>query len=151
MTEAEGVDVRLISEADLDLLVSADTSVFDHPVDPALARAYLAHPDYLIALAIEQDKVVGMATGLFYFHPDKPLEFFVNEVGVAENHHRRGIGKRLMEALFEAARARGVGYAWVGTETDNVAANALYRSLGPSGEGMVVYEFDLGTSPNKSI
>lgn len=142
------IETRLIGEADVDLLVSADTSVFDNPVDPALARAYLAHPDYVIALATQDGTVVGMATGLFYFHPDKPLEFFVNEVGVAESHWRRGIAGRLMAVLFDAARARGVRYAWVGTETGNTAANALYRSFGPKGQEMMFYEFDL-TAPRE--
>lgn len=144
------IETRLIGAADFDLLVSADTSVFDNPVDPVLARAYLAHPDTEIALATDGGKVVGMATGLFHFHPDKPLEFFVNEVGVAESHQRRGIAKKLMELLFEAARERGVSYAWVGTETDNDAANALYKSLGSSGQEMMFYEFDLHASDGVS-
>jgi hypothetical protein len=59
-----GIVARLIGEADLDLLISADTSVFDEPIDPVLAKAYLAHPDYTIALAMDGDKVVGMATGM---------------------------------------------------------------------------------------
>lgn len=138
-----GIVSRLIGEADLDLLISADTSVFDEPIDPALAKAYLAHPDYRIALATDGDKVVGMATGMFYFHPDKPLELFINEVGVAESHQRRGIASRLMALLLDAGRARGAGSAWVATETDNDAANGLYTNMGSSGQGMVYYEFDL--------
>ncbi|WP_417579151.1 GNAT family N-acetyltransferase [Pelagibacterium sp.] len=137
------ITVKLVGSDDLHLLLSADVSVFDDPVQPDLARAYLAHPDYLIALACEGSKVVGMASGLFYFHPDKPLEFFVNEVGVAESHQRRGIAKRLMEVLFDAARKRGVAYAWVGTEADNVPAKALYSALNGKGQSMAYYEFDL--------
>lgn len=142
------IEIRLIGEADLDLLVSADTSVFDEPIDPALARAYLAHPDYRIALATDGDRVVGMATGMFYFHPDKPLELFVNEVGVAESYQRRGIASRLMDLLLDAGRERGAGSAWVATETDNDAANGLYTSMGSPGQAMVYYEFDL-TAPTE--
>ena len=138
-----GIVTRLIGETDLDLLISADTTVFDEPIDPQLAKAYLAHPDYRIALATDGDRVVGMATGMFYFHPDKPLELFINEVGVAESHQRRGIASRLMELILEAGRARGAGSAWVATETDNDAANGLYTHMGSSGLGMVYYEFDL--------
>ncbi|AEQ53256.1 GNAT family N-acetyltransferase [Pelagibacterium halotolerans] len=137
------ITVKLLDENDLDLLISADISVFDGPIQPDLAKAYLAHPDYLIALASEGDKVVGMATGLYYFHPDKPLEFFVNEVGVAESHQRNGIARRLMTTLFDAARRRGVRYAWVGTEDDNIPAKALYERLDGKGQTMAYYEFDL--------
>ena len=143
MSEFAGIDIRLIGEADLDLLVSADTTVFDDPVDPKLAKAYLAHSDYIIALASEGDKVVGMATGMFYFHPDKPLEFFIQEVGVAESHQRRGIAFRLMGLLLDAARDRDAQSAWVATETDNDAANGLYTRMGSSGQEMIYYEFDL--------
>lgn len=144
-----GVEIRLLSPLDLELLLAADTSVFDNPIDPHLAKAYLDHPDYFIALAVDGDKVVGMATGLVHFHPDKPLEFFVNEVGVAEGHQRRGIAKSLMAALFDAARARGVRYAWVGTELDNGPARALYESVGGSGQEMAFYEFDLAAPKDK--
>lgn len=137
------VTVKLLDFSDFDLLCSADTSVFDNPIQPERARAYLAHPDYNIALAVDGDNVVGMASGLFYFHPDKPLELFVNEVGVAESYQRQGIATRLMEVLFDAARERGVTYAWVGTEGDNLPARALYVRSGGKGQDMAYFEFDL--------
>lgn len=137
------VQIDLIDEHNIDLLLSADAGVFDAPIRPDLARAYVAHPDYLIALAHEEGKVVGMASGLFYFHPDKPREFYVNEVGVAESHQRRGIASRLMEKLLAAARQGGAHYAWVGTESGNFAARALYRRLGGEEDLMAYYGFEL--------
>lgn len=137
------IEIRLLAPGDLAILLRAGTDVFDNPIDPDLARAYLEHPDYLIALALDGEAVVGMATGLFYFHPDKPRDFWVNEVGVAQSHHRRGIGKAVTKALLDAARARGATYAWVGTESDNVPAKALYKALGGQGQDMAYYEFDL--------
>ncbi|WMT86931.1 GNAT family N-acetyltransferase [Pelagibacterium sp. 26DY04] len=150
MTQPAGILVRVIGEADLDLLLSADTSVFDEPVKPDLAKAYLAHPDYLIALATDGDKVVGMATGLFYFHPDKHPEFYVNEVGVAESHQRRGIGKKLMAVLLDAAAARGVTYGWVATETDNLPARSLYEAIGGKSVDMVYFELNLSKHPDQT-
>lgn len=144
------VTIRLLDHDDLDILLRADETVFDHAIDPRLARAYLAHPDYLIALALDGDIVVGMTSGLFYFHPDKPLEFFVNEVGVAQSHQRRGIAKQLVQTVLGAAKTRGADYAWVGTERDNDAAKALYRSLGGKGQDMAYYEFNLSENPEKS-
>ncbi len=140
------IGIKHLGVNDIDILLGAGTDVFDNPIDPDLARRYLAHPDYEIVVAMEGDVVVGMATGLYYFHPDKPVEFFVNEVGVADSHHRRGIGKMLMHALFEVIGAKNVKYAWVGTETDNIAARALYDSVGGDGQGMMFYEFDLEKS-----
>jgi len=125
------------------VLDAVATEVFDEAIDPQLARAYLAEPRYRLVVALDGDTVVGMASGFSYFHPDKAPEFFVNECGVDDAYVRRGIGARLMRALFAEARRMGITLAWLGTETDNVAANALYASLGGKPETMVYYEFDL--------
>jgi len=37
----------------------------------------------------------------------------------------------------------GCSEAWLGTELDNTAANALYRSLGGKEQTIKYYEFDL--------
>jgi ribosomal protein S18 acetylase RimI-like enzyme len=86
-----------------------------------------------------------MATGIEVFHPDKAPQLFINEVGVAETHRRRGIATSLLAILFEAAKKRGCDCAWVGTELDNEAANALYRSIpgGESAQTFVLYEWPL--------
>src|SRR4051812_40233519 len=44
--------------------------------------------------------VVGMASGVHYVHPDRDPELFVNEVGVAETHRGRGVGRRLVAPLL---------------------------------------------------
>jgi aminoglycoside 6'-N-acetyltransferase I len=79
-------------------------------------------------------------------HPDKGPEFFVNEVGVGDAWLRQGIGKRLMRAILAEAKAAGCREAWLGTETDNAEALALYRSVmrEPDKEGpMVAFTFRL--------
>jgi ribosomal protein S18 acetylase RimI-like enzyme len=124
------IEVRLLGPADAALLDRVADDVFDHAIQPALAQAFLADPKNLLAVAIEEDGlVVGMATGLLYLHPDKPLQCFVNEVGVSPRWHRRGLGARLMQALLAAARERGAQEAWVATEENNTPARALYKSL----------------------
>jgi ribosomal protein S18 acetylase RimI-like enzyme len=124
------IEVRLLGPADAALLDRVADDVFDHAIQPALAQAFLADPKNLLAVAIEEDGlVVGIATGLLYLHPDKPLQCFVNEVGVSPRWHRRGLGARLMQALLAAARERGAQEAWVATEENNTPARALYKSL----------------------
>ena len=44
---------------------------------------------------------------------------------------------------MERARARGCKGIWLATETDNIAARALYRRLGADETtGIVVYDWD---------
>ena len=138
--------IRLLGPGDDAVLRSVAEGVFDGPVDPRLTAEFLSDPRHHLAVAVEDGVVVGMASGVTYVHPDKPAQLFVNEVGVAPSHRRRGIARRLTEALFEHARALGCTEAWLGTEVDNVAARRLYESAGgtETAEPFVLYEFPLG-------
>jgi hypothetical protein len=87
-------------------------------------------------VAIDDGLVVGFASGVHYIHPDKPPELWVNA---------------LLHALFDVGRVHNCRTAWVLTCRDNVAAMALYTSVGGT-EGtddsgpaaaMVGYTFDL--------
>ncbi|KFL36625.1 GNAT family N-acetyltransferase [Arenimonas donghaensis] len=122
-------EVRLLRSGDESTLERVEPDVFDNPVQPDLAARYLADPNNLLAVAIRDGEVVGMASGLMYLHPDKPLQLFVNEVGVAASCRGQGMGKRLVQALLEQARIRGCTEAWVATELANAPARALYAAM----------------------
>jgi ribosomal protein S18 acetylase RimI-like enzyme len=139
---SEVITFRVLGPSDLDLLVSVRDGLFDNPVDAAQAVAFLADPLHEIVLAYAGDDAVGMATGTVLLHPDKPPVMFVNEVGVREDWQRRGIGRAVTERLMEVARARGCKGIWLGTEPDNDAALALYRSLGGEEEMFVGFGWD---------
>jgi ribosomal protein S18 acetylase RimI-like enzyme len=69
---------------------------------------------------------------------------FLNELAVAEQHRRQGIGKALVVALRDLARARGCSAMWVLTDHDNRAANRTYQSTNPSiGTSHVMYDWPL--------
>ena len=61
-----------------------------------------------------------------------------------------GLGRALMEAAMDTARAEGATYMDLGTSEDDVAARRLYESLGfsnregkPDGPPNYFYERDL--------
>lgn len=140
------VTFRTLRAGDAAVLANVAQGVFDEPVQRELAAEFLAEPRFRIVVALAGDLVVGMATGLVHMHPDKGPEFFINEVGVGDAWLRRGIGGRLMQAILAEARAAGATTAWLGTESDNTAALALYRAAmreGDSEETMQVFTFDL--------
>ena len=99
-------------------------------------------------VAVADGVVVGMASGIAYAHPDKPLQLFVNEVGVSPRFQRLGIGKELMTALLQRGRELGCCEAWVATEEGNSAARRLYDALGgrEDDERAVVYVYPLNVS-----
>lgn len=127
---AVAVEIRILGPDDGAVLDRVDPEVFDEGVDARWSAEFLADPRHHLAVAIDGGVVVGMASGVHYVHPDKPPELWVNEVGVAPSHHRRGVGKAMLAALFARGRELGCGEAWVLTETDNTAARALYAAAG---------------------
>jgi aminoglycoside 6'-N-acetyltransferase I len=138
-------EFRLLGADDASVLERVDPDVFDGPLLSASCREFLDGPENLLVVAIQDDVVVGMASGLIYIHPDKPRELFVNEVGVAARCQRQGIASRLVSLLLEHGQRAGCAQAWVATEENNLAANALYASLGgnPDEERAVVYSWRL--------
>jgi ribosomal protein S18 acetylase RimI-like enzyme len=58
------------------------------------------------------------------------LECYLAELYVAPVLRRRGLGRALMLAAMQHARERGADYMDLGTGQQDVAARALYESLG---------------------
>ncbi|MEM9403945.1 MAG: GNAT family N-acetyltransferase [Pseudomonadota bacterium] len=112
-----------------DLLNHLAAGVFDRPIDADQLRAFLEDPRHVMFVAIDDGAVVGVASAVEYFHPDKKPELWINEVGVTPTHQRQGIGRQLVAALLKAARDRGCATAWVLTEPGNEAAPACYGAV----------------------
>jgi GNAT superfamily N-acetyltransferase len=94
---------------------------------------------------------VGFASAVHYVHPDKPSpELWINEVGVASTHRGRGLGKVILQTLFDHARALGCVEAWVLTDRGNQGAMRLYGSRGgietPTDQVMFTFRLDAGSS-----
>src|SRR5262245_22387968 len=76
-------------------------------------------------VAIRNDEFVGLVNlGL------RGPEGWIGGLGVVPSERRRGTGRRLMEAVHEEARARGVERAWLEVIVENTQAVALYEQLG---------------------
>jgi ribosomal protein S18 acetylase RimI-like enzyme len=58
------------------------------------------------------------------------LECYLAELYVVPERRGQGLGRALMEAAIEVARAEGADHMDLGTSEDDVAARALYESLG---------------------
>lgn len=125
----EGITIRALGPEDLDLLCAVPEGLFDEPIDRVQAKAFLTDPMNAIVLAFDGELAVSMATGTILRHPDKPPSMFINEVGTRDSHLRRGIGRKVSLKLISIARERDCEGIWLGTETDNEAALALYRSM----------------------
>jgi ribosomal protein S18 acetylase RimI-like enzyme len=123
-------EIRLLESHEAGVLDRVAHGVFDNEIDPLLTAEFLSDPRHHLAVVIEDDVVVGMASGVHYVHPDKPPQLFINEVGVAPTHQGRGFGRQLVELLVRLATDLRCTEAWVLTDNSNVVAQRLYEGAG---------------------
>lgn len=122
--------IAILGSGDEAALEDVAPDVFDHPVRPELAEEFLEDSRHHLAVAIDAGTVVGFASAVHYVHLDKPPELWINEVGVAATHRKRGLAKKLLRALFEVGNRLGCREAWVLTDRENGRAGRLYASVG---------------------
>lgn len=141
--------VRRMQPADLPLVLAAG-DLFDDAPRPDMAARFLAHPDHHLFAAIVDGQLIGFVSAVAYLHPDKPVELWINEVGVRDDFQRRGIGRRLLQAMLAHGRVLGCGSAWVLTNSGNRAAHRLYAACGGEatpaarhGDGVIMFSWRL--------
>jgi ribosomal protein S18 acetylase RimI-like enzyme len=137
------IEITRLRPVDGRLLQSVADGVFVGAVQPGLAAEMLADPRHHLVVARDGELIVGFVSGVHYVHPDKPAQMFINEVGVAPSYQRRGIARRLLSSFAEHAAVLGCTEAWVLTEPENVAANALYAGFAEAPAATVMYTITL--------
>lgn len=109
---------------------------YRQPSDPARARTFIverfAHHESLILLACDEQ---GSGLGFTQLYPlfssvRTARIYLLNDLFVAPDARRYGVGKALLIAAANHARALGAASLWLQTELDNAPAQALYESLG---------------------
>ena len=135
------VEIRVLAEGDEHVLRKAAAGVFDHEPRGGLATEFLADSRHHLVVAIAGETVVGFASALHYVHPDKEPQLWINEIGVAPEWQRQGIGSLLLGRMLELAGELDCSEIWVLTDATNEAAVALYRSRGGRPEPQVMFSF----------
>jgi ribosomal protein S18 acetylase RimI-like enzyme len=145
MPQGEGVRVRRASAGD-EHEVARFEAAFDDDVLPDETRRFLVDERHHLLLGYVDDRPAGFVSAVEVFHPDKPAELFLNEIGVVDEARRCGVARALIEELKRLGRERGCGSIWVLTDEDNEAAMSLYHSTGGDRDGTlhVMFEYDLG-------
>jgi ribosomal protein S18 acetylase RimI-like enzyme len=116
--------------------VLAAADLFDGPPRRDATEHFLAQPTHHLLLAFDdRGDAAGFVSGVETTHPDKGTEMFLYELAVDEPARRQGIGKALVSALAELARARGCYGMWVLTDDDNRAGYRTYESAGGHDDG----------------
>jgi GNAT superfamily N-acetyltransferase len=131
VTDALAIEFRILRNGEEAVLTNVAPDVFDDPMYPQASKEFLADPRHHLVVALDNGQVIGFTSAVTYVHPDKERpELWINEVGVAPTHQRRGVARGMLKVLLDLARDTGCAEAWVLTYRTNAAAMKLYESLG---------------------
>lgn len=142
MTDRPDLTVRYADIADADSvgqLLHDFNSEFDEPTPgpsalAARVRRLLAGGDTTVLLGgVGPDGLAVLRFRLAIWA--EALECYLAELYVVPAQRRQGLGRALMETAMEVAREKGATHMDLGTAEDDVAARALYESLGFSNRG----------------
>jgi len=145
-TFTTSAEIRIVGAHEADLLSAVAHGVFDDPLIAERLEEFLRDPRHHLVVASFDGAIVGFVSAIHYVHPDKPApELWINEVGVAPSHQRRGLARAMLEELLAHARRLGCAAAWVLTDRANTAAMALYAACGgaaPTDQVMIEFHLD---------
>jgi ribosomal protein S18 acetylase RimI-like enzyme len=120
------ITTQQITAANTHLLGAVAPDVFDHDISRERLAAYVADARHAMFVAIEDAVVVGQIRGSVHLQPDRAPDLYIDNLGTAPSHQRRGIAATMMKAMLAWGAAQGCTYAWVATETDNADAIGFY-------------------------
>ena len=94
-------------------------------------------------VAEESGQLVGLAHYLFHRSTTRLRDVcYLQDLFTAESARGRGVGRRLIEAVYEAARNTGSSRVYWHTQLTNQAGRALYEKVAKH-LGFVVYSHEL--------
>lgn len=149
-TARDGIRIRRLSGSDAQdarRLFAMMAAVFEEPMG-AVSEAYverlLARPDVAAFAAVTPEgRFVGGATVF-----ELPMtrheggELLLWDLAVAVEYQRRGIGRRLMEAVQAHARARGLACTFLFADDEDLHALDFYRAIGGRAAPVTMFTWD---------
>jgi aminoglycoside 3-N-acetyltransferase I len=113
------------------------------PLSEGYLDRVLSRPDFWAVVAVIDDRVVGCLTAhTLMMTTAEVSEVFLYDIAVRPEHQRAGIGRRLVEALREGARAVGIDTVFVPADDEDLHALDFYRALGGSPAPVTIFTFE---------
>lgn len=124
LKEATDANVREIDALAAELHLDGPSSVSLEGV-----REVLASTNAILMTVQDEGKIIGMAT-LYVMPTTEKRVGHVDDVVVSSEYRGQGLGEKLMRALIDAARERGVSSLHLTSRPARVAAQKLYEKVG---------------------
>ncbi len=128
------LQIRNMTTEDLDQVCRIENSSFSVPWSRKSFEESLANPNVTYVVACPEDnieQILGYCGA--YLIGD---EADINQVAVAQEHRGNGIGKQMLGRLMHMLEEKGILAVTLEVRKSNVAAIALYESLGFVTEGV---------------
>jgi ribosomal-protein-alanine N-acetyltransferase len=120
------VTIRKALLSDFDKIVEVEASSFKRPYPPALLFSLLHLHSDMFYVALASGEIVGYAVGAKRCDSGG----HVISIAVRPEWRRKGIGTKLMEALLDTFKKRGLKRAVLEVAVSNREAIAFYERLG---------------------
>jgi Acetyltransferases len=140
-SEAEGIQIRTMTEVDLPNVQNVDAASFDPLWQNSLETLHRAFSQSLLATIAETETgIVGyqLSTG-------NGQRAHLARLAVDPAWQGRGMGRALLQDLFSKLVNKGIYKLSVNTQSDNIVSLRLYQRMGfiRTGEQYPVYIFDV--------
>lgn len=108
-------------------------------------ESILGSPSFWAIGAFAGDEILGGLTAhTLPMTRSADREVFLYDIAVRESWRRRGIGRRLVEFLLEAAAAETINVMFVPADNEDLHALDFYRALGGEASPVTVFTFSRG-------
>ena len=140
-SEAQGIHVRKMLEADIPDVERTDIASFDPLWQNSLETLHRAYAQSLIATVAENEVgIIGYQLSTGSGH-----RAHLARLAVHSSIQGRGVGRALLSDLFTKLVNNGIYHLSVNTQSDNAVSLSLYQKMGfiRTGEQYPVYIFDV--------
>jgi aminoglycoside 3-N-acetyltransferase I len=153
------VSIKQLSADDLEQfieLVNLFAEVFElrdfFPPEKKHLQKLLKQENFLVFVALENNTVVGGITAYsmtqYYTTRDA---VFIYDLAVAESSQRKGIGKKLIDALNVYCKKTGVEVTFLEADEPDTHAIEFYRSTGAVEAKGYFFSYPLNDSPTTTF
>lgn len=139
------IEIIQLDENNMDILDHYAGDIFDEKVDSLRLATLLKESNHILLVAVSEGIVIGQVLAVIHRHPDKPMELYIDDLGVSEKFQRQGIATKLIEQLCVIGGERGCEEVWVTTEPENKPAIKFYDSLNLVARKVIVFEGNLSS------
>lgn len=145
----EQLEIARLSNEDVTValeLFQLFREVFDEEDAIAISEEYLSSllekADFIVLCIRCKGIVVGGLTAYeLPMHQFEGAEMFIYDIAIKPDYQRRGLGKKLLQALEEYCKQKGISQIFVDASVEDLHALDFYQSSGGKGEKVVQFTF----------